>query len=180
MYGIINKSIEDLVKANFGEDKWLSILERSGIEVDFFISNEPYDDDMTYQLAGAVAEEMNMSLGDVLTAFGEWWVLKTTKEKYGGMLEAGGNSLREFLVNLPIFHNRVMLVYPKLTPPEFKTSHIEERSIHIHYFSKRQGLKEFVRGLLQGLGKMYQMPVQIELIESRDEGSDHEIFKVNW
>lgn len=180
MYGIINKSIEDLVKANFGEDKWLSILERSGIEVDFFISNEPYDDDMTYQLAGAVAEEMNMSLGDVLTAFGEWWVLKTTKEKYGGMLEAGGNSLREFLVNLPIFHNRVMLVYPKLTPPEFKTSHIEERSIYIHYFSKRQGLKEFVRGLLQGLGKMYQTPVQIELIESRDEGSDHEIFKVNW
>jgi hypothetical protein len=180
MYGIINKSIEDLVKTNFGEDKWSVILERSGIGVDFFISNEPYNDDITYQLAAAVAAEMNMSLGEVLTAFGEWWVLKTTKEKYSGMLEAGGNSLREFLVNLPIFHNRVMLVYPKLTPPEFKTSHIEERSIHIHYYSKRQGLKEFVRGLLQGLGKMYQTPVQIELIECREEGSDHEIYKVNW
>jgi hypothetical protein len=180
MYGIINKSIEDLVKTNFGEEKWSLILERSGIDVDFFISNEPYDDEMTYQLAGAIGEEMNMTLGEVLTAFGEWWVLNTTKEKYSGMLESGGNSLREFLVNLPIFHNRVMLVYPKLTPPEFKTSHIEERSIHIHYYSKRQGLKEFVRGLLQGLGKMYQTPVEIELIESRDEGSDHEIYKVNW
>lgn len=180
MYGIINKSIEDLVKTNFGLEKWELILERSGIEMDFFISNEPYDDEITYQLAGAIATEMNMSLGDVLAAFGEWWVLKTTKEKYAGMLEAGGNSLREFLVNLPIFHNRVMLVYPKLTPPEFKTSHIEERSVYIHYFSKRVGLKEFVRGLLQGLGKMYQTPVEIEIIESREEGSDHEIYKVNW
>jgi hypothetical protein len=180
MYGIINKSIEDLVKTNFGEEKWVQILERSGIEVDFFISNEPYDDDITYQLAGAIATEMDLSLGEVLTVFGEWWVLKTTKEKYRGMLEAGGNSLREFLVNLPIFHNRVMMVYPKLTPPEFKTSHIEDRSIHIHYFSKRQGLKEFVRGLLQGLGKMYQTPVEIEIIESREQGSDHEIYKVNW
>jgi hypothetical protein len=180
MYGIINKSIEDLVKANFGEEKWDLILERSGIDVDFFISNEPYDDDLTYKLAGATAEEMNLSLSDVLIAFGEWWVLKTTKEKYGNMLEAGGNSLREFLVNLPIFHNRVMLIYPKLTPPEFKVSNMEDRSIHVHYFSKRLGLQEFVRGLLQGLGKMYETPVTIELMESRLEGSDHEIFKVNW
>jgi len=180
MYGMINKSIEDLVKANFGDEKWGVILERSGVDVDFFISNEPYDDDITYQLAGAVAAEMGMTLTEVFIAFGEWWVLRTTKEKFSGMLEAGGKSLREFLINLPIFHNRVLLIYPKLTPPEFKTSHIEERSIHIHYYSKRQGLKEFVRGLLQGLGKMYQTPVEIELIESRDEGSDHEIYKVNW
>jgi hypothetical protein len=26
-----------------------------------------------------------MTLGAVLEAFGEWWVLKTTKEKYGGL-----------------------------------------------------------------------------------------------
>jgi hypothetical protein len=39
-------------------------------------------------------------------------VLKTTKEKYGGLMEAGGNDLKEFLINLPLFHNRVMLIYP--------------------------------------------------------------------
>ena len=35
----------------------------------------------------------------VLNAFGEWWILKTGKEKYGGLMEAGGNNLKEFLVN---------------------------------------------------------------------------------
>ncbi|MFY7965797.1 MAG: heme NO-binding domain-containing protein [Chitinophagaceae bacterium] len=180
MYGIVNKAIEDLVTTNFGEEKWEAVKLRSGVDIDFFISNEPYDDDITYKLAGAVAEEMDMTVGKVLEAFGEWWILKTGLEKYGGLMKSGGDSLREFLVNLPIFHNRVMLIYPKLTPPEFKVSDIEKNSINVHYFSKRVGLQEFVRGLLSGLGKMYQTPVEIELIQSRDDGNNHEIFKVTW
>lgn len=180
MYGIVNKAIEDLVKVNFGEDKWDAVKKRSGVDVDYFLSNEPYDDAITYQLAGAVSEEMQIPVEKVLEAFGEWWILKTGQEKYGGLMQAGGNNLREFLVNLPIFHNRIMLMYPKLTPPEFQISHVEENSVHVHYFSKRVGLQEFVRGLLSGLGKMYETPVVIELLESRDDGKNHEIFKVSW
>ena len=180
MYGIVNRAIEDLVKAKFGEDKWTAVMERSGIDIDYFISSEPYDDDITYRLANSVAEEMNISLQEVLHAFGEWWVLKTGKEKYGSLMEAGGMNLREFLVNLPTFHNRIMLIYPKLTPPEFRISHMEENSLHLHYISKRIGLQDFVRGLLYGLGEMYQTPVTIELLENRLEGSTHEVFKVTW
>lgn len=180
MYGIVNKAIEDLVTTNFGEEKWLLIKERSGVDIDFFISNEPYDDDITYKLAIAVGEEMNMSTGEVLEAFGEWWVLKTSKEKYGGLMQAGGTSLKEFLHNLPVFHNRVMLIYPKLTPPEFRVSDSTDNSIHVHYYSKREGLQEFVRGLMVGLGKMYETPVQVDLIQSRADGSTHEVFKVSW
>ncbi len=180
MYGIVNKAIEELVLSNFGEEKWELIKKRGDLELDFFISNQPYDDAITYQLAKAVSEEMNIPLGEVFTGFGEWWILKTGKEKYGGLMQSGGSSLKEFLINLPAFHNRVMLIYPKLTPPEFKISHIEEKSIQVHYFSKREGLQQFVRGLLQGLGKMYQVNTAIELLESREGGSSHEVFKVSW
>jgi hypothetical protein len=180
MYGIVNKAIEDLVKENFGEEKWELIRQRSGVEIDFFLSNEPYDDDITFKLAIATAEEMGMSVENVLIAFGEWWVLRTSKEKYGGLMEAGGASLKEFLKNLPVFHNRVMLIYPKLTPPEFKVSDATENSIHVHYHSKREGLQEFVRGLLQGLGKLYKTDVAIELLQTRDHGDHHEVFKVSW
>lgn len=180
MYGIVNKAIQDLVIANFGLEKWELILETSGIEEDFFISSEAYDDDITFKLANAVSQEMNMTLSDVLIAFGEWWVIKTTKEKYGGLMESGGSSLKEFLQNLPLFHNRVMLIYPKLTPPEFKVSDISENSLNLHYFSKREGLQEFVRGLIQGLGKMFSTPTTIELLQSRDSGDSHEIFKISW
>ena len=180
MYGIVNKSIEDLVTTNFGEEKWHIIREKSSIEQDFFISNESYDDVITVKLAIAVSEEMNISLSDVLITFGEWWVLKTTKEKYAGLIASGGSNLREFIINLPIFHNRIMLIYPKLSPPEFKVSDLDENSLHLHYLSLREGFQEFVRGLLQGLSKMFNEPIELELIKSRNDGHTHEIFKITW
>ena len=180
MYGIVNKAIQDLITENFGVDKWDLIKEQSGVDVDFFLSNEPYDDDITYKLAGTAADVLGITVGDVLNAFGEWWILRTGKEKYAGLMEAGGKNLKEFLVNLPLFHNRIMLMYPKLTPPEFKVSNIEENSIHVHYHSKREGLQEFVRGLMSGLAKMYSVEAQVTLIQSRTEGNTHEIFKVSW
>lgn len=180
MYGIINKSIKDLVTTKFGSDKWEEVLKSSGINIEYFLSNEPYDDEITYKLAHAVARVVNITVDDVFLVFGEWWVIKTCNEKYAGLMQSGGNSLREFLINLPLFHNRIMLIYPKLTPPEFKISEVGERSIQLHYFSKRQGLQQFVKGLLQGLSKMYETPAQIDLVASRKNGNDHEIFKVSW
>ena len=59
-------------------------------------------------------------------------------------------------------------------------SDINENSINLHYFSKREGLQDFVRGLIQGLGIMYDTPVTINLLQTRDEGSSHEIFNVIW
>lgn len=180
MYGIVNKAIEDLVTWNYGIEKWEAVKERCKIDIDFFISNEPYPDDITYKLVGAISEEMQIPAGEVLAALGEWWVLKTGKEKYGSLMEAGGNSLREFLISLPAFHSRIMLMYPKLTPPEFRITEMSDHSALVHYHSKRSGLQEFVRGLLTGLGKMYDTPVNIEVVSSRDSGSSHEIFKVTW
>ncbi len=180
MYGIINKAIEELVIANFGEEKWEVIKESSGIDIDYFISNEPYDDEITYILAQAVATEMKMNLSDVLIVFGEWWILKTARDKYGSLLTSGGDSLKAFLIHLPDFHTRVMLMYPKLTPPEFKISDVQENRLKVHYYSKREGLQEFVRGLLQGLSKLYETETEISLLQTRDQGSDHEIYQVNW
>lgn len=180
MYGIVNKSIEELVRQNFGDEKWDAIKKRSGIDVDFFISNEPYNDDITYKLAVAISQEMNISVEAVLNTFGEWWILKTSMEKYGSLMQAGGNNLMEFLVNLPLFHNHIMLMYPKLTPPEFKVTNIDTNSIHIHYHSKRAGLQEFVRGLLSGLAKLHHTSATIEVMNSRENGHDHEVFKVSW
>lgn len=180
MYGIVNKAIEDLIKENFGEDKWEAVLKHSNIDIDFFIGNEAYDDDITFKLAISASEVLGIPLQDVLIAFGEWWVLRTGKEKYRGLIEAGGSSLKEFLKNLPIFHNRVALIYPKLTPPEFKVDEVDATTIDVHYFSKRQGLQEFVRGLLQGLGKLYSVAVKIDLLETRNHGADHEVFRVSW
>lgn len=180
MYGIVNKAIEDLIRENFGSEKWELIRSRSGVEQQFFISNEPYDDSVTYRLAAAASDEMGIPLSDILRNFGEWWVLRTSREKYGSLMESGGASLREFLINLPYFHNRIMLIYPKIMPPEFKVTDVGQNSLKLHYFSKREGLKDFVYGLLSGIGKLYHTPLDILLIECRDLGHSHDIYQLNW
>lgn len=180
MYGIVNKAIKELVVANFGEEKWEVVREKSGVDIDFFLSYEPYDDEITFKLATAVSEEMKMPIEEVLSAFGEWWILKTTKDKYGSLMDSGGSTLKEFILNLPNFHNRLMLVYPKLSPPEFKISAIQNDSLLLHYVSTRFGFQEFVRGLLQGLAQRFQENIEIQLIQSRNEGHSHEIFKIIW
>lgn len=180
MYGIVNKSIEELVVQNFGAKKWEEIKTQSNINIEYFISNESYDDDVTFVLAQTIAENLDTPLSEVLKSFGEWWILHTGKNHYGYLLESGGENFKSFLLNLPAFHNRVMMMYPKLTPPEFQISHVEENSVHLHYLSKRKGLTDFVYGLISGLGIFFSTEVTVNHVGSVPGENTHEIIKVTW
>ena len=180
MYGMVNKAVEDMVTTRFGEDTWEKIRTRAGIDVEVFISNEAYPDDVTYRLVGAASEELNLKPEEVLEEFGVHWILHTAREGYGDLLAAAGANLPEFLLNLPAFHTRVVLMYPKLTPHEFKVTDLCDTSLHLHYYSHRTGLKPFVIGLVKGLGTMFTVPVTISIQACREEGADHDEFLVGW
>lgn len=180
MYGIVNKAIQGLVIEHYGENAWTKIKEKSGVNVESFLSNESYPDGDTYKLATAASEVLNISLREVLVAFGQYWVLNTGPKNYGSLMQSGGNTLKEFLINLPNFHSRVMLIFPNLKPPEFVVSDVKERSLLLHYYSDRPGLKDFMYGLIQGLGKMYKAETKITILQSREEGFNHEVFFVEW
>jgi hypothetical protein len=180
MYGIVNKAIQGLIVENFGEEAWQKIKDKSGVHVVAFLSNNSYPDEMTYKLAAAASETLNLSMKDVLIAFGEYWVLNTVTKGYGSLMKSGGSSLREFLVNLPDFHSRVMLTFPNLTPPEFRVSNIKDRSLNLQYYSKREGLMYFVFGLIQGLGKSYDTDTKVTILKQKNGTYDHDEFLVEW
>lgn len=180
MYGIVNKALEALVREHYGEEGWRDVKKSSGIDIDYFLSNEPYPDEITYRLIASISNHSGKTSDEILTIFGEWWVLRTAKENYGGLMAAGGSTLKEFLINLPVFHNRVMLIYPRLSPPEFKVSDLCDDSIHVHYLSARPGLEFFVVGLLQGLAKMYKTEAVVNIVESKATGHSHSVFKIRW
>jgi hypothetical protein len=180
MYGIVNKAIQGLITDNHGKETWEKIKQKCAIETDLFLSNEAYPDKITYDLAIAASETLGISVDEVLVSFGEYWVMNTGQKSYGSLMQAGGDNLKQFLVNLPNFHSRVMLIYPNLTPPEFKITDIKDSELVLHYYSSRLGLKYFVYGLIQGLGKLYKCPTTIEIIKSREDGSDHDVFHVKW
>lgn len=180
MYGMVNRAIQEMVETSHGPERWERILQRAGVDVEVFISNEGYPDALTYSLVGAVSEELAIPAEQVLEQFGVYWIVETAQRGYGDMMASGGTSLREFLINLPTFHDRLSTAFPHLSPPEFQCSDIEERSVRMHYKSGRAGLAPFVRGLFLGLGQLFNTPVSVEHAVSKGVGGDHDEFIIRW
>ena len=180
MYGMVNKAVAELVCSSFGEDKWEAIKAKADVDVDFFISNESYPDDITYKLVGAASEVLGLPAEQILQVFGEHWVLKTASEGYGELMDAGGANLPEFLENLPNFHTRIVMMMPKLEPPRFEISDRTSNSLRLHYHTHRPGLAPFVVGLLRGLAKRFETEATIEHAVAKGAEADHDEFVVSW
>lgn len=180
MYGMVNKAIEDLIRRRFGDAIWERAKLRAGVDIDVFVSNDAYPDEVTYQLVAAASEVTQLPATDILFAFGEHWVLKVAREEYGGLLDAGGRTLREFLTNLPNFHERVSLIFPKLQPPQFRVSAVADDSLQLHYLTQRRGLSAFVGGLLSGLSKLFGDAVEVTQSAYQQQGADHDVFLLRW
>jgi hypothetical protein len=180
MYGMVNRAIEDLVCEKFGEEAWEQIKAMAGVDVDLFVRNETYPDDVTYRLVGAASRVLGVNADIVLETFGEHWIVSTARDGYGELLDAAGKTLGEFLVNLPNFHSRVVLIFPKLNPPKFVCTEVEEESLRLHYHSHRPGLAPMVMGMMRGLGTMFETDVVTDMVADRAAGAEHDEFIVRW
>lgn len=179
MYGMVNRAVEGMVCSHFGEDKWELIKARAGVEEDIFLSNESYPDAMTYRLVGAASEVLGLPADKILEAFGEHWI-ELARSSYGELMTMHGRTLGEFLLNLPNFHTRVALMFPKLQPPRFAVTDVTPTSLHLHYHTHREGLAPFVVGLVRGLGTMFKTPVTIDHCVKRGPTQDHDVFAITW
>ena len=180
MYGMVNRAIEEMVISGHGEAVWERIRERAGVDVEVFVSNEGYDDAVTYGLVGAASAELGVPAEQILEAFGIYWVVQTAQKGYGDLMASGGTTFREFILNLPNFHARLSMIFPHLRPPEFECREEGTQSIRLHYRSHRAGLAPFVRGLILGLGQLFDTVVAVSQTADKSSGADHDEFLIHW
>jgi Haem-NO-binding len=180
MYGLVNKAIQDMVCSRFGEDIWREIKDKAEVNVDVFISMEGYPDDLTHRLVKAASVVLGLSPTQVMEAFGEFWVQYTSEEGYGEMMDMSGDTLPEFLENLDNLHARVGISFPKLEPPSFECSDVEENHLNLHYRSSREGLSPMIVGLVKGLGTKFDTEVDVTQTLYRDNGAEHDEFLVKY
>ena len=180
MYGLVNRAVEELVCTRFGEATWEAIRIESGVDIEVFVSMEPYPDDMTYKLVNAASKILGIPAETVLITFGEYWTLYTAREGYGELLKMSGNTLPEFLRNLENMHARVGLLYPELQPPSFECTDVNDQGMLLHYRSHREGMAPLVIGLLQGLSKMFAVKLAVEHIQKRPVDGDHDVFQLTY
>ncbi|NRA40134.1 MAG: heme NO-binding domain-containing protein [Planctomycetes bacterium] len=180
MYGLVNLSFQNFITSNHGESMWEIIRQMADVEVEIFVAMDSYDDAITYSLVGAAIEKLGIEGSELLTQYGEYWVLETAQKHYGDFLQSTGNSVPEVLGNLDQMHSRIKLSFPNLMPPSFRCTDITENSLTLHYYSDRPGLQPFVIGLVQGIGKMLDTPTTISCLSGENSESDHDIFLVSF
>lgn len=169
MYGLVNKAVEDLVCTRFGAQAWADIRARAGLEVEGFVSMDPYPDDVTYRLVGAASEVLGLPPAAILEAFGEFWILYTGKQGYGELFSMFGDSLGEFLHSLDALHARIGLSFDQLRPPTFRCEDTGPGAYTLSYFSTREGLAPMLLGLLRGLARVFGRTVEVSHIGQRAE-----------
>lgn len=174
MYGLVNQAVEDLAVELGGQALWQRIKQHAGVTAAAFVAMAPYDDALTYRLVDAASAVLGMPPEAVLTAFGEHWVVYTGRQGYGPLFAVMGSTLPEFLRNLDAMHGRIAVQMPTLQPPSFRCEELDRERLLLHYTSTRSGLVPMVRGLLTGLGTLFDVPVTVtDWPQGEQDGSGH-------
>ena len=111
MYGVINKSLREMVVEGFGEDTWNSVMAKAGVPSDSFLAMRSYDDEITFRLAVASSDVLGIEVDAALNAFGHHWVKHTLARDYDALVRSTGSTMLEFLENLnaPVSYTHLTL-----------------------------------------------------------------------
>ena len=179
MYGLVNKAVEQLVQRQFGEDKWMEIKNKAGVDSNF-VAMGSYPDEVTFSLVAAASEVLGSPPEAILEAFGEHWIQFTVDEGYGEMMAMYGSSVFEFLNNMNSLHSQIRLSFPELRPPVISCEELPNGELLVNYESEREGLAPMLVGLLTGLGKRFKTPVKVEYVAGTSESNGGAQYKVSY
>ena len=117
MYGVINKSLRDMVTEGHGEAIWAQVLAKAGVPSDSFLAMRSYDDEITFRLAVASSDVLGVDVDTALHAFGKHWVNHTLARDYDALVRSTGSTMLEFLENLNELHDRISTTFLEYKPP---------------------------------------------------------------
>lgn len=180
MYGLVNRAIEELVVERAGRLAWEVAKRRAGVQVPSFISMRAYPDQMSFDLVAAASHVLGIPVPEVLREFGRHWVLFTGGGAYGSLFRVAGSSVREVLQGLDGLHSRLSTSMPELLPPSVAVVGESAEGLRVRYESSREGLEAMMIGLIEGLGELFETPVEVEHVVSRAQGAEAEEFLVRF
>ncbi len=178
MYGLVHQAMRDCIRGEQGDAAWDRIQASAGADEAAFVSMQAYPDVIAYSLVGAACEQLDLEAGELLRAFGHYWVLETASKHYGPILDFAGTDLATFLTNLDQMHEQVAIAFANLRQPSFELEAQPDGSHLLHYRSHRDGLSQFVWGLLEGLSQHFDQDIEISQVADKSSGADHDIFRV--
>lgn len=178
MYGMIHQAARKMVHKVATEEDWATIVLKSGLAEEHFVSGESFDDETTFALIGAIQAHMQIPVDELLQSFGEYWVEFAAETSFGGMLKMAGADLVSLLTNLDRMHVGIAAHMPDAAMPSFKVLASSNERVDIRYQSERTGLECFVVGLLHGLMNRFGESGEITY-DIHDDGIDFVIDRTS-
>jgi hypothetical protein len=180
MLGMVNYALQEMVTERLGAEAWESIRVEAEVADRVFVIMKQYPDEVTYRLAGIVAQRMGVGVPDALHAFGHYWMAFAERQPWGKVMHSMASNVRELIPALNEMHSRIALSFPGVTMPQFRCDDAEGGSLLVHYFSPRPGLAPFVQGVLEGIGAMYGETIEVDQVEYKDRGASHDVFRIRF
>ena len=165
MKGIILTCAAELVSTKFGADKWKAVLAASQLpEEKVFLASDDVDDAKALEVIGNTAKVLNLSLGQVADAFGDYWVNDYAPKIYGHYYRKSKDA-RSFLLSIAAIHVSTTKSMANARPPKFEYSWPEKDLLEMKYISHR-GLIDILVGLVKGVSRYYDEPLEITKVGS--------------
>jgi len=162
MYGMIHKAIGAMVTSKYGEDTWDVILKKAKMNQSSIISLNQYPDDVTLKLVSTTADVLKIDINNCLYEFGISWIEQATSGPYKQLFEVYGPDLLTMLSNLNTMHDSITSSFQAYIPPTFSISNNGDNEFKVTYQTGRIGLESFVLGLIEGMGRYYQIKLDVK------------------
>lgn len=177
MYGMIHCAVRDMVIGKGGHSEWTALERESEITPAEQITLKVYDDAVTMRIINAAAKQMGVELTEFLAMLGRHWIKYSSQGSFSSVMKFTGDDIITFLANLDQMHRAVARTMPAAQMPSFQIIEKGERDFKVRYRSEREGLEDFVSGLLEGLLEYFQLAGNVELVGQGASGMD---FHVNY
>ena len=163
MKGTIVNCLEDLIRTQFGKEKWeQSIQEAELPSTTMFLPMADIDDALVIKLVQAVCKTLHITLEQAADAFGDHWVNVYAQKMYPLFFKTHTNA-KDFLLGMDDLHRTMTRTLTNAKPPHFKYEWQNDRTLLMHYKSHR-GLVDFVVGLAKGVGRYYKETLRVTKI----------------
>jgi hypothetical protein len=178
MKGIVFNLLEEVVRAEYGEDAWDDLLERAGLD-GAYTSLGGYPDTDMMRLVGVASEALNLPPETIVRWFGRR-AIPLLRERYAVFFE-GHTSTRSFLLTLnSIIHPEVRKIYPGADVPTFDLLATADESVLVIGYRSARKLCALAEGFIEGTADHFGEGVEIEQSACMHRGADHCLLKVTF
>lgn len=178
MKGVVFNLLEEVVRAEYGEDTWDTLLEEAGVDGSYTSLGSYPDSDMM-SLVMAASRALNTPPEAVIRWFGRK-AIPLLRDRYPDFF-AGHTSSRSFLLTLnSIIHPEVRKVYPGADVPVFEFEpQADEHTMLMGYRSARR-LCALAEGFIEGAAGVYGETVAIEQPSCVHRGDERCLLKIEF